>query len=345
MDTVANKFSYQPASRSFGLATVNGVNSGLMVLSCLLAYLVPLELFLFSYAVLGPLHYLTQISWLQKRGFFVRRKIDYLFLIVLCVMIAAVSAFKLRVSVSLFIGIAFGSALAVLLFEKTLHKILAIALVAGIAVLARRLPAYTLFFGVFLPSIIHVYILTGLFILYGSLKSRSRSGYASLLVFVGCSLLFFIVNPRLFGITDSQYLRGSYHSFERLNFFMARFLGFSDIGKFNDIYVTESGVTLMRFVAFAYTYHYLNWFSKTSILRWHQVSKLRWAVILTLWGISVAVYAVDYRVGFIVLFALSMGHVLLEFPLNYKTLWGIYTEVRERITSRSGHRGERTVSG
>lgn len=345
MDTTANKFTYPPARRSASLATVNGVNSGLMVLSCLLAYLVPLELFLFSYAVLGPLHYLTQISWLQKRGFFVRRKIDYVFLILLCVLIAAVSVFRLRVSVSLFVGIAFGSALAVLLFEKTLHKVLAVVIVAGIAVLARRLPAYTLFFGVLLPSIIHVYILTGLFIFYGALKSRSRSGYASLFVFIGCSSLFFIISPTLFGITDSQYLRGSYHSFERLNFLLARLLGFSDIGKFTDIYITESGVTLMRFVAFAYTYHYLNWFSKTSILKWHEISRLRWAAILTIWGLSVAVYAVDYRLGFIVLFALSMAHVLLEFPLNYKTLWGIYSEITERITSRVGHRGEPTVSG
>ena len=345
MDTTANKFAYPPARRSSGLATVNSVNSGLMVLSCLLAYLVPLELFLFSYAVLGPLHYLTQISWLEKRSFFVRRRVDYLFLIALCVLIAAVSVFKLPVSVSLLVGIGFGSALAVLLFKKTLHKILAIVLVAVIAVLARRLPAYTLFFGVLLPSIIHVYILTGLFILYGALKGRSRSGYVSLFVFIGCSLLFFVVSPRLLGITDSQYLRGSYHSFERLNFLMARLLGFSDIGKFADIYITESGVTLMRFVAFAYTYHYLNWFSKTSIIKWHEVSRLRWVVILTLWCLSVAIYAVDYRLGFIVLFALSMAHVLLEFPLNYQTLWGIYREITERIRSRAAHVGEPTVSG
>lgn len=345
MDTTANKFAYPPARRSFSLATVNGVNSALMMLSCLLAYLVPLELFLFSYAVLGPLHYLTQISWLQKRGFFVRRRTDYAFLIVLCVLIAAVSVFRLPVSASLFVGIAFGSALAVLLFEKTLLKILAVVLVAGIAVLARKLPAYTLFFGVLLPSIIHVYVLTGLFILYGSLKSRSRSGYASLLVFISCSLLFFIISPTLFGITESQYLRGSYHSFERLNFFLARLLGFSDIGKFSDIYITESGVTLMRFVAFAYTYHYLNWFSKTSILKWHEVSRLRWAAILSLWSLSVAIYAIDYRLGLTVLFALSMAHVLLEFPLNYKAVWGIYTEVTERITSRAAHRGVPTVSG
>jgi hypothetical protein len=31
----------------------------------------------------------------------------------------------------------------------------------------------------------------------------------------------------------------------------------------------------LRFIAFAYTYHYLNWFSKTDIIRWHVVSQRR----------------------------------------------------------------------
>ena len=41
---------------------LNYVNIGLMLLSCLVAFFVPFELFLFSYAVLGPAHYLTEIS-------------------------------------------------------------------------------------------------------------------------------------------------------------------------------------------------------------------------------------------------------------------------------------------
>src|SRR2546430_5445042 len=45
-----------------------------MVGSCLLAYAFPFELFLFSYAVLGPLHYLTEISWLHDRKYFVQAR-------------------------------------------------------------------------------------------------------------------------------------------------------------------------------------------------------------------------------------------------------------------------------
>ena len=39
-----------------------------------------LSCFLFAYAVLGPEHYLTEISWLHKRGYFTRGKYDFLLL-------------------------------------------------------------------------------------------------------------------------------------------------------------------------------------------------------------------------------------------------------------------------
>ena len=37
-----------------------------------LAIVWPFELFLFSYIVLGPLHYLTEINWLDKQHYFLR---------------------------------------------------------------------------------------------------------------------------------------------------------------------------------------------------------------------------------------------------------------------------------
>src|SRR6266852_3186268 len=62
-------------SRSPGAATdrLSWVNSGLMLAACGSAYLAPFHLFLFSYAVLGPLHYFTEISWLHDREYFAGR--------------------------------------------------------------------------------------------------------------------------------------------------------------------------------------------------------------------------------------------------------------------------------
>ena len=47
------------------------LNIGLMLFSLLLAYQLPFTLFLVAYAFLGPLHYLTEINWLQRKQFFV----------------------------------------------------------------------------------------------------------------------------------------------------------------------------------------------------------------------------------------------------------------------------------
>ena len=41
---------------------LNYLNIGLMAASCAVAWFLPFELFLLAYAVLGPLHYLTEIS-------------------------------------------------------------------------------------------------------------------------------------------------------------------------------------------------------------------------------------------------------------------------------------------
>src|SRR5262245_14279221 len=55
---------------------VDFVNIGLMLVSLAAACVLPFELFLFAYAVLGPLHYLTEIAWLGERQFFMRRRGD-----------------------------------------------------------------------------------------------------------------------------------------------------------------------------------------------------------------------------------------------------------------------------
>jgi hypothetical protein len=52
---------------------VDLLNTGLLLLSVALAYLFPFRLFLLSYAILGPLHYLTEINWLHQKKYFDKR--------------------------------------------------------------------------------------------------------------------------------------------------------------------------------------------------------------------------------------------------------------------------------
>ena len=41
-----------------------------LVLSAVAASLAPLQVFIFVYAFVGPLHYLTEIAWLKKKDFY-----------------------------------------------------------------------------------------------------------------------------------------------------------------------------------------------------------------------------------------------------------------------------------
>ena len=96
------------------------VNIGLVILSCIAAYLFPLELLVFSFVVLGPLHYLTEISWLEKRGFFVRERFDYFFLVAMCLAIAILQFFKLPFSRTVPLAAALGCAIAFFFLSKKL---------------------------------------------------------------------------------------------------------------------------------------------------------------------------------------------------------------------------------
>src|ERR1700761_8259544 len=74
------------------LDRINYYNVLAMFVSACLAMLIPFELVLLSYAILGPAHYLTELSWLNGRRFFTLKKYDYW--IIIAVMIVGL-AFRL----------------------------------------------------------------------------------------------------------------------------------------------------------------------------------------------------------------------------------------------------------
>jgi hypothetical protein len=95
-----------------------------------------------------------------------------------------------------------------------------------------------------------------------------------------------------------------------------------------------------RFLGFAYTYHYLNWFSKTGVIRWHEIGTARMAVIGSLWLVSVGLYWYDYATGLAALFFLSIVHVFFEFPLDARTfadLIGAQTVAAAVRVAPAGH--------
>ncbi len=325
------------------LNKLNYLNIGLMLLSCLIAFYLPFDLFLFAYAILGPAHYLTEISWLHERHYFTKGKRDYLllgilaFLIFLCSYVLKDMKYfqKKDLWVMLsnsFIFIAFFSALVLAVLKDGFTRMVGVCMVCIAALLAKN---YFLIFSVFLPTLIHVYIFTGLFILYGALKSRSTSGYFSFAVFLLCPLLFVFVSSGAFII--SPYAQKTYYYFQVVNEKVYQLFS-SPNSQVPDIrtalYESSLGIKIMRFIAFAYTYHYLNWFSKTTVIKWHKISKIRMGIIVLLWGISIGLYAYDYKLGFDWLFFLSVLHVFLEFPLNHTSFIGIFKESKDMINGK-----------
>jgi hypothetical protein len=73
---------------------------------------------------------------------------------------------------------------------------------------------------------------------------------------------------------------------------------------------------LTGLLAFVYTYHYLNWFIKAEVIRWTNIPRSRLALVAGASAASTALYFYDYTIGFAVLLAFSLLHVVLEFPLD-----------------------------
>ena len=312
--------------------SVERLNAVLMVVSCAAAFVAPFHLFLFAYAILGPLHYLTEISWLHDREYFAPRKgarrwwLALVGVAMLVLVYGYVSNDLLNrpVSPTFEIGMVYLVFFTAPLLLWVRHPVnagaLVIALAAGLALLS-SLRVYALL-GYFIVTIIHVLVFTVAFVLLGALRSRSRSSVASLFVMAACigAVLALDVRPLL---TASEHVRGVYSFFEPLNAQLMALFGMSGA-----VYDTSGGLAVMRLIAFAYTYHYLNWFSKTSIIRWHEVPRRRFAVILLGWIATLAIYAHQYTVGLSLMYMLSLLHVVLEFPLNHKTFVGIAVELR-----------------
>lgn len=310
-------------------SSIHHINSILILASAFVAFFIPFELFLFSYAVLGPLHYLTEISWLHKKNYFTKGKYDFVFLVIACLLIVYLrftTANNYNLITDLMTLSLFAAGVFVFI-KDNLYRFIAIFLALIIIVLMKNTDNYIVWVSLFLPTIIHVFIFTLAFMLYGVIKERSSAGLLSVIILILTSTALLTIQPEGFQYQVSEYVIQSYAFFSELNYQLINFFKLGELNKVKDIFTDKAGFVIMRFIAFAYTYHYLNWFSKTSVIKWHLVPKKSLIITICLWLVSVAIYSYNYQLGFIVLFLLSLLHVLLEFPLNIVSLTGIGKEL------------------
>ena len=405
---------------------INFLNIGLMLITAVFAFFLPFETFLLAYAFLGPLHYLTEISWLHDRQYFTKGKYDFVPLLLIGVALSYaafakdfdfnIDFYKEFVALNLF-----DKLLVLALFSSLLFAFVKNLFVKIIAILfififisgwlapenASENSKSTTIFALtsLLPTLIHVYLFTGLFMLFGALKSRSKTGLLSVAAFLIIPIYlvyglpvtpkknyisdygkeayyadgdgFFFTNVSILdhfrlmnepNLTNKQYLDSIINKDSKTNqtpiaerqritdslsdklnqafivpnpdseYYMRPIpakLAIPVESKdyyWNYVFFSGFGIMLMRFIAFAYMYHYLNWFSKTEVIRWHKVPKIRFIAVILLWLTACALYSYNYSLGLSFLFFLSFTHVLLEFPLNMVSIVGIGKETYQIAT-------------
>lgn len=328
---------------------VDLVNIGLIIGSLILAILLPFRLLLVAYAVLGPLHFLTEINWLHDKGYFIRNR-NWLWLGVVAITIIALPkvvqyvgltnysqigllAFQLDSISNGVIFLSLWSAIVLSVFDARGWRVLVIAAGVPIAYLLNSVSSYVILVGLLIPTVIHVYLFTGLFMLYGALKSNSKIGLgtAVLTVVVPLVIYLFPVDPGLYNFSDNVKDTIVSNGFHMMSLELAKLLGVTD-GKSFLFYGTWE-LKMQIFLTYAYIYHYLNWFSKTAIIGWHKgVRGGKAMVILIVWAAFVGLFAIDYKLGFISVLGLSFLHVIAEFPLNAVTIKGIASHLAGQLS-------------
>jgi hypothetical protein len=405
---------------------INFLNIGLMLITAVFAFFLPFETFLLAYAFLGPLHYLTEISWLHDRQYFTKGKYDFVPLLLIGVALSYaafakdfdfnIDFYKEFVALNLFDKLLVLALFSSLLFAFVKNLVVKIIAILFIFIFisgwlapenATENSKSTTIFALtsLVPTLIHVYLFTGLFMLFGALKSRSKTGLLSVAAFLIIPIYlvyglpvtpkknyisdygkeayyadgdgFFYTNVSILdhfrlmnepNLTYKQYLDSIINKDSKTNqtpiaerqritdslsdklnqafivpnpeseYYMRPIpakLAIPIESKdyyWNYVFFSGFGIMLMRFIAFAYMYHYLNWFSKTEVIRWHKVPKIRFVAVLLLWLTACALYAYNYSLGLSFLFFLSFTHVLLEFPLNMVSIVGIGKETYQIAT-------------
>jgi hypothetical protein len=291
-----------------------------LVVSGVAAVIAPLQVFLFSFAILGPLHYLTEIAWLRKKQFYVRDGMvssrAYVLLATAAVAVT-LSSEVLRHDIWFWtVGVMLLVSLSVLV--RNIYAILAIATAAIIT--AFFLKTWVFFIAVMVPTLVHVFFFTWTFMVSGALRDKRASLVKwvnpALMLVIPLALMFL---PMRYAQPGGIWLRSEGLTFASIHTKLVRDLHHTMM--LNSSLLNDAVVAgLLRVFAFVYLFHYLNWFTKTELLEWHKVSRRGWMGIGLIYIANISVYAVSLRAGFLVSTFLSLLHVLLEFPLNWQTL-------------------------
>jgi len=303
----------------------DAIHFALMVVALGLSYVLPFELVLLSYVFLGPAHYLTEISWLHDRKYFLPHRSIALVLII----VALAASF---IESAFWFGFIVWTALivcALFAATKTARQgmILLILATAVTVFLFSHRSAFAIV-GVLLPTLVHVSIFTLVFMVLGAARTRSIAQYGLVATYLVMIVLILAVPPSA-ATTIPTLAELAHNSFGNVPQALGRALGIPKL-------TLDARITGL--LSFVYTYHYLNWFIKADVIRWTAIPKSRLALIATFSVASTLFYFYNYVWGFAVLLSLSLTHVLLEFPLNSVSVRQLAAIAGESLTQQVRHR-------
>lgn len=301
------------------MSRFNAFHVGLMLAALGLAYLLPFRLILLSYAVLGPAHYLTEISWLHERSYFLPRR-AWAWLLIALTLLMLIHGHSPRAGACL-LCCAFGVSAALVLTKARLARTLAFSATLGVAIGVASDVSASSVLVVLLTTVIHVTLFTFFFMLNGALRARSGAQLLLAGLYIA-GIVLMVTTPPTAGAQGMDRAASVY--FDGVGAALGVLFGAGP---------WRLDTRLAGMLSFIYTYHYLNWFIKVNVVKWHEVPKARLAFVAFLSAVATGLYFIDYSLGFIALLSLSLLHVVLEFPLNVMTVRDLSRRFIDRLVT------------
>jgi hypothetical protein len=279
------------------------VHLALLLGSLAMAYLLPFELLLLSYIILGPAHYFTQISWMHDRRYFLPHR-------ALALVLAAAALGGMFIAQPYWSGVLLwccllAAALGGLGFSPRRALMLGAVGLSLTALMAVQGAPFAMV-AILLPTFIHVSLFTLVFMTLGAVRSRSGAQFAIIGFYLAAIAVILIAPPSTRTVVPVFARLGQYY-FGDIAPSLGALFGFPDL---------QFAGRITGLLSFVYTYHYLNWFIKADVIRWTQMPRPRLIGVAALSVTATGLCLYNYDVGITVLLLVSLAHVLLEFPLD-----------------------------
>ena len=291
-----------------------------LLFSAVAAALAPLPVFLLAFMLLGPIHYLTEIVWLQSKNFYFREG-------VLAPRWYALIAIALAIATTIdhfhggFVGVWTICTLVVISISVLIQNRWMLASIAIAALVVKLFaPSAALLVAVVVPTILHVFVFTWFFMVSGAIRTRNTRFVQwvnpALLLIIPVLLLRL---PMHYGLQNARWLNMEHLSFEHVHYYAARHLHRPWVLD-GTLLADPVVAAILRVFAFTYTFHYLNWFGKAELLEWHKIPGRTWTVIGIIYAVLMAISWWNFTAGFLLVNFFSLLHVLLEFPLDWQAI-------------------------